>query len=229
MRVYHYLEAKWALDNIRRRRLKLSKIDDMNDPWEWKCVRSDDRRMQEGLDETARQTFQEFGVACFSRIWNNVLMWSHYGDKHKGICLGFDVPDDRIRTIKYESEIEVVGSLRDVLPRHVETEGTRILDKLFETKYLGWLYEEEIRVHGRREVKDEETGFYFADFDDGLVLREVIAGPRYRLSEKPITDALKGYAEAVDVKKATISSTQFEIVIAENGFHDGKAAQVIRD
>lgn len=46
MRVYHYLEAKWALDNIRRRQLKLSKIDDMNDPYEWRCVRSRDERSQ---------------------------------------------------------------------------------------------------------------------------------------------------------------------------------------
>jgi hypothetical protein len=29
-------------------------------------------------------------VSCFSLIKNNILMWSHYADKHKGICLEFD-------------------------------------------------------------------------------------------------------------------------------------------
>jgi hypothetical protein len=32
MRLYHYFEIKWALDDIRRHRLKSSKIDEMNDP-----------------------------------------------------------------------------------------------------------------------------------------------------------------------------------------------------
>ncbi|MBF8457170.1 DUF2971 domain-containing protein [Kaistella sp. G5-32] len=29
-------------------------------------------------------------VSCFSLINNNILMWLHYADKHKGICLEFD-------------------------------------------------------------------------------------------------------------------------------------------
>jgi len=30
------------------------------------------------------------GVTCFSETENEILMWSHYADKHKGICLKFD-------------------------------------------------------------------------------------------------------------------------------------------
>jgi hypothetical protein len=225
MRVYHYLEAKWALENIRRRRLKLSKIDDMNDPWEWKSVCSDDNRLQEALDKSGTHAFDEFGVACFSRSWNNILMWSHYGEKHKGICLGFDVPDELIRTVIYEREIEVVGSLADSPIEHVMIEGKRIIDKLFETKYKGWCYEDEIRVHGRREEKDEETGFYFSDFDDGLILKEVIAGPRYLMSRKPIEAALKSYSEDVKIMKTTTLARRFEVVIDENGFRDAQTNQ----
>jgi hypothetical protein len=95
MRLYHYLEAKWALDDIRRRRLKLSKIDDMNDPFEWKCVRSDHGRSQWALEHTRLESFESYGVSCFSESWNSILMWSHYADRHKGICLGFDVPEER--------------------------------------------------------------------------------------------------------------------------------------
>jgi hypothetical protein len=40
MRLYHYLEANWALDDIRRRRLKVSYIPNMNDPYELKSARS---------------------------------------------------------------------------------------------------------------------------------------------------------------------------------------------
>ncbi len=30
-----------------------------------------------------------YGVLSLSELWNNILMWSHYGDFHKGICVGF--------------------------------------------------------------------------------------------------------------------------------------------
>lgn len=29
-----------------------------------------------------------FRVYCLSRNYNNILMWSHYADEHKGICIG---------------------------------------------------------------------------------------------------------------------------------------------
>lgn len=32
-------------------------------------------------------------VACFSEDGNNQLMWSHYADQHKGVCLCYEFPD----------------------------------------------------------------------------------------------------------------------------------------
>jgi hypothetical protein len=191
----------------------------MNDPWEWRSVYSDDGFTQEAIEETHRQIVEDYGVTCFGEFWNNILMWSHYADKHRGICLGFDIPDGVIRKVIYEPHVEVIGSLTGLSTENeIVTEGTRLLNKLFETKYVGWQYESEYRVNGSREDRDEETGFYFVPFGDELILKEVIAGARYRMSKKPIEDALKGYSEAVDIKKAAISSTQFEIVIDGNGF-----------
>ena len=43
------------------------------------------------------------GVLCFSRGWHNPLLWSHYGDKHRGVCLGFDVPNAHIVHVSYNS------------------------------------------------------------------------------------------------------------------------------
>ena len=31
------------------------------------------------------------GVTCFSEERDNIIMWSHYANSHKGICLGFDL------------------------------------------------------------------------------------------------------------------------------------------
>lgn len=35
----------------------------------------------------------KIGIACFTTCYDNILMWSHYADKHNGICLKFDYPD----------------------------------------------------------------------------------------------------------------------------------------
>ena len=34
------------------------------------------------------------GVCCFSLKPNNSLMWSHYADSHKGVCLYYEIPTD---------------------------------------------------------------------------------------------------------------------------------------
>jgi hypothetical protein len=214
MRVYHYLEAKWALDDIRRRRLKLSKIDDMNDPYEWKCVRTDDGPSQLALEKVASEIAETRGPLCFSRSWNNILMWSHYGDRHRGMCLGFDVPDELKVEMTYVGDLLMVENLSEA---SVE-EKKRAFNRLDWTKYGGWCYEEEVRIYASRAEMDEETRQYFVDFSDHLKLKEVIAGARFKLSKKPIEDALKGYSDDVRIIKAARSISRFEIIVDERGF-----------
>jgi hypothetical protein len=221
VRLYHYLEIKWALDDSRRRRLKVSKIDDTNDPYEFRCVRSNDRHSQLALEETERQILETYGVLCFSRSWDNLLMWSHYGERHKGMCLGFEVPDELTRPVEYVPEVQIVGNL--IVEKRADfsvEQGTKIVERLLGVKYKGWCYEQEVRVNPQRQEKDEETGQYFVNFSEQLILREVIAGARFPFSRKVIEDALAGYSggDGVQIVKVRPSPNAFEIVVDENGF-----------
>ena len=47
------------------------------------------------------------GVICFSEIMDSPLMWAHYADSHKGICLGFEVD-----LIKTKSEINTIHHMK---------------------------------------------------------------------------------------------------------------------
>ena len=209
MRVYHYLEARWALDDIRRRRLKLSKTDDMNDPYEWKCVYSSHRPSQEVLKRTSEKIADVHGALCFSRSWNNILMWSHYADKHKGICLGFDVPNKYINEVKYITKVDHVGNIK-ALSRGRKV---RMINRLNCSKYAGWCYEEEVRMKGSREEMDGETSQHFVNFGENLKLKEVIAGARFPMTRRPIQNALKGYPKSVRVVKLRPSAVRFELII----------------
>lgn len=42
------------------------------------------------LDEETRLTFIECGMGCFSAKNDDILMFSHYADHHRGICFGVD-------------------------------------------------------------------------------------------------------------------------------------------
>jgi len=51
------------------------------------------------------------------------------------------------------------------------------MQKLLFTKFEHWAYEEEYRVYIRLEEQDAASNLYFKNFDNNLVLQEVIVGP----------------------------------------------------
>src|SRR4051812_14453020 len=104
MLVYHYLTAAHGLENIRRRRIKIAELRDLNDPFELSCYALDNRRARREMESIRNEIGRRYGWVCFSSDWRNPVLWSHYADKHKGMCLGFDVPDEKIVPVRYTSE-----------------------------------------------------------------------------------------------------------------------------
>lgn len=46
-----------------------------------------------GLDKAharIKKMISEFGIYCLSEVNDEILMWSHYADNHKGFCIGFN-------------------------------------------------------------------------------------------------------------------------------------------
>jgi hypothetical protein len=193
----------------------------MNDPYEGFAVCSDHEVTQAALEKTQWESANQFIALCFSLSPNNILMWSHYGEKHKGLCLGFDVRDEFTRPINYIHEVQAVGNLTVERREDFSVEqGTKVADLQAGAKYDGWCYEQEVRIHLSRSETDEETGLYFREFNEHLVLKEVIAGVRFPYSKKLIQDALLGYTgqEAVSILRARRSIHTFQIVLDEGGF-----------
>ncbi len=58
---------------------------------------------------------ESFGVLCLSERPDDILLWSHYGDSHRGVCFEFDVaahPDvfPRLRPVKYQTPYPLIPS-----------------------------------------------------------------------------------------------------------------------
>src|ERR1035441_3016297 len=90
-KLYHFTSADHALDDLRNRRLKIAQFDDLNDPFELRSVDLSGAGHAAALDQFKAETARDYGLLCFSEEWNNILLWSHYADQHRGVCLGFDV------------------------------------------------------------------------------------------------------------------------------------------
>jgi hypothetical protein len=208
MRVYHFLSAKNALDDLRKRQIKLSEIDKLNDPFELWCSAQGDRRLRAALRRWKEEIAQRFGILCFCKRWHNPVLWSHYADSHRGMSLGFEVDEGGLKPVSY---------LNGRPPLQLPPTQERVEELLY-TKYRDWSYEEELRCWFSLEEREASTGLHFYSFDEKVQLREVIAGPLCDTPKATIDAALKGYGHPVRVIKARLAFTTFQIIENRQGF-----------
>jgi hypothetical protein len=204
MRAYHLTSATYALSNLRHRRLKIATFNDLNDPFELWAVAQPDQTLRRALRGFKKEIAQQYGVLCFSKTWKNPVLWSHYADRHRGIALGFDINKHIIKDVKYKS----------TRPRFTKV-NEATLHTLLYTKYKDWKYEQEWRIITHLEEHDAK-GRYFGDFNNDLVLREVITGALCTTTKAEIQKALRD--DNVTITKARLAFNTFNVVTQQQGF-----------
>jgi hypothetical protein len=102
---------------------------------------------------------KKMGVCAFSQSQGNRLMWSHYADEHRGICLTYAIPrsfiDENIDNIMGITNVDYDNSLSDWFLKEVpklagahasfEDYAKTLLKKALTVKAKEWGYEEEVR------------------------------------------------------------------------------------
>lgn len=208
MKVYKFLDSKFGLKSIIERRLKISRFDDLNDPFELIPYNLKNRNQRRALKAMRNQLGQNRGMLCFSATWHDPVLWAHYSEKHYGLCIEFEILEQSEQFHKVE-----YASKRLPFPKSPDQADSRFI--LF-TKYDSWKYEREIRVFVA--LNDSEDGLYFKEFDESLKPMRVIAGARCKLSKNEIVQALGELARQVKIIKARPGFTKFEIVQDKRGF-----------
>lgn len=124
--------------------------------------------LADAIGDEIRKEFDQRGVLSFSATWQSILMWSHYADEHRGLCLEFDtteLPHDRLAPVRYDSDRAVKSS--DIHAWKIggdEGAAKRAFDTHFYSKAPDWRYEQEWRDIGAKpgECGDYRiTGIYF--------------------------------------------------------------------
>ena len=209
MRVYHFLSASNALSDLIFRRLRVSRYADLNDPFELLAFNVGNKAIREAMAAYREEFNKKYGLLCFCRKIESPLLWSHYADKHRGICLGFDISDDAAMSVQYSQDRIVVEFEENDPSKGRISEGS--IRALLATKYEQWRYEDEVRVQVRLEM--QEAGSFFVPFGSGLALREVILGAVCEFPLLPLHEMLsKCYGEEVELSKAAQAYKWFAMV-----------------
>jgi hypothetical protein len=208
MRLYHFLSLENAIDDIENKHIKISTIEDLNDPFELLAIELSDKTRRRVFLKIKKRLSQLLGVICFSRHWSNPLLWSHYAEKHRGVCLGFDVSSEVIIEIEYGAK-----RLVNDLVNGNTTIDEELQVRLLRTKYTDWAYEDEVRIFEPLEAHQNRSGLHFRIWGDDLVLREVVLGARC-IDERArkIESVLKDFDEKIMLVHTRLAFQSFKIV-----------------
>jgi hypothetical protein len=93
--------------------------------------------------EILTQITENIKVCCFSERKDSLLMWSHYANEHKGICIEYEFENESetrtfLQPILYSNKIHKINTFEDL------TVLNQVASTL--TKCKDWEYEEEWRL-----------------------------------------------------------------------------------
>jgi len=124
-----------------------------------------------------KQFYKHIGVISFSETYDNLLMWTHYANEHKGIVIAFD--ENEVSFEKYKKKLKTV-KYRKRIPYHllkVDILNDESIIQLFEYKSDEWIYEKEHRIILDTTMRDY---FIYTDKDgeptDGSIMHCVHDG-----------------------------------------------------
>ena len=150
---------------------------------------------------------EQIGVLCLSEINDDILMWSHYADSHRGICLEFDGNFEffaHTQEVKYPPERPRINPFRQG--------PEEMMEAALLTKAEQWAYEREWRLV--QYTKGPGVYRFPPEALTGVVLGAQISA---RDKEK-VVRWVSGRAHPVRLYRSSPSDTTFSLNIAEVPF-----------
>jgi hypothetical protein len=157
------------------------------------------RMLARSFEKQRREQTATIGVACLTAKHDDLLMWGHYADGHRGICLEFATPGEpfsRASKVQYRSDVPRINPM-DILE---DKDDVDLFGALLLTKHNSWSYEQEWRlVHEK-------------------------AGQRYSFDHRLLTGVYLGASMPRDHKELVAGillgspTTLYEMVRGDNSF-----------
>ncbi len=144
-------------------------------------------------------------ISCFSKTYKENLMWSHYANFHKGVCIGFNYNGLR-KTFGFSpSEVKYKKNFnkKDYCKNEMDA-----LEYLINTKSKIWKYEKEIRLRTFEETSSIDCNGIVSIHPDSV--SEIILGCNCPINSDAIKNRLlKLNYRNVELIKLTKSKNSF--------------------
>ena len=210
MQLFHFLSSKYALDALANQKIKVSLFDSLNDPFELLAAGTGESEARSILTNTKSRMAEELRLLCCSKTWNEPLLWSHYADKHKGIALVLEVPDEVVIHVEYTHERKLLD-LKALLNADDADAVLPISNMLLNTKYEGWRYEDEARLLFNTRQTVAIGDHEFVCCDDLLKITGLILGPLCEIDEREIQNKNKSNIE-IKTTFSRLADNSFEVI-----------------
>jgi hypothetical protein len=203
-------QKREALISLYRSALPLETFNDPRRLIYEEMLRKDDVQLIKAVETSSRMFAQEIAIRrlyCLTPFPDSILMWSHYADNHRGICLEFGKDNPLIemaRPVRY----------RDTYPEWTLLRPGDGPLELVLTKSKDWAYEREFRIMGS--VLDGPTridGNYVA-LPDGAVTA-IVLGCQNTAKEE-VRDIIKEHAPGLPIKRAVRIPNEYRLRIVED-------------
>ena len=117
--------------------------------------------LQSEIRDLVYAEMREHGVLSLAERWNCPLMWSHYADEHRGLCIEYDTTDhhcEGLLPVNYDTPgaIKISDIYRWKIEKSAKVEKL-VRETFFYAKAREWRYEREWRDIGNRVGSREST------------------------------------------------------------------------
>ena len=203
MLLYHFRDEQFGIKSIKEKRLKIARINELNDPFELLSCDLSDKNYRQAFNSLKGALSKTKGLLCFSSNWRSPVQWAHYADNHKGICMAFEIPNEFLMKVEYQQK-------RLACPENIDI---HFMNKVLSTKFSHWKYEMEHRFFIDLYPSAEDNGLYFSEFSKDLELKQVIVGVNSKLKRDDLSNALGSLNGKVEVFKVRPAFRTFNIVM----------------
>jgi hypothetical protein len=207
-------EKREAMIVAFRSLLPLETLDDPRRPVFENLLRTSDKMLREHIEgfslSLAQEHISKRRIYCLTPFPDNTLMWSHYADKHQGICLEFSSDNPLIRLarpVHYRKEYP------EWTPQSYGPESEANALDLVLTKAMDWCYEREWRIIATS--LEGPTKLYndsFIKLPPGA-LSAIIIGCECK-EHGDVTDIVKKHQPALKIKWADRVPNLFKLTIS---------------
>jgi hypothetical protein len=173
------------------------------------------RKRQEMLQAWSKGRDEFIHVVCFTSskvsVRDEIVMWSHYADNHRGVRLGFEITPVKTRTYALEAVSYTDERIQIALDEEPDATGKKMY-AAHKTKSKAWEYEAEYRLLIHRE-RPEVLGFRYSK----SWLRSVDFGAACDDSKtiESIRDFVRSSQRPIKLRKASYHENEFALVYDE--------------